>query len=327
MMSKRLYVLGNGFDLHHGLKTSYYDFAKFLKKNNSEIYSLLESYVQYPTSDKDLWSRFEENLANLNIKDILEEHSDALPVFSSDAFRDGDRHIFPDIMQQHHQKLTTGLFNEFKEFILNVKYTESAFENKLQLDKSATFLTFNYTNTLERLYNISRNQIIYIHNSAFYDDNDIVLGHGITPERFEEKRPTPPKGLDDEELEQWYSDHDNYEYSYDTGKDEIMKYFKDTYKPTKDIIQNHDSFFRNLISVEEIFVLGHSMSSVDLPYFEQITKSINPKTKWSVSYYNISERDKHLNTLKILNIDRSNISVFELEDFKQANVQLKIDID
>ncbi|MER2149505.1 MAG: AbiH family protein, partial [Ruminococcus sp.] len=37
-----LYVLGNGFDLAHGLKTRYWDFRTFLDKNHSEFLTEFE---------------------------------------------------------------------------------------------------------------------------------------------------------------------------------------------------------------------------------------------------------------------------------------------
>lgn len=326
-MTKRLYIVGNGFDLHHCLRTSYYDFAKFLKENNKNLYETLESYISYPSSDKDLWSRFEENLANLDAEEILSEHTDTLPDYASDDFRDRDRYVFPDIMDEHYQKLTSGLFSEFEAFIRKVDFPKSAFEFKIELDKSATFLTFNYTDTLERLYKIDKKQILYIHNSVFYSNEGIVLGHGIDPKNFEEKRPNPPDGLSDEELEIWHDQHDDYDYSYDTGKETLMQYFKDTYKPTQEIIKRHASFFKSIAHISEVFVLGHSISPVDLTYFDHIVKSIDKDVKWVVSLYDTRERKRHLETLKSLNIEEDNITLFELTDIQENNNQLKINFN
>ena len=153
-MTEKLYIIGNGFDLHHGLKTSYYHFANYLKSKDSELYSILESYISYPNSDKDLWSRFEENLSNLDTDEILSEHSDTLLNYTSDDFRDGDRYIFPDTMDNYYQKLTDGLFEIFQNFIQDVEFPSIASELKLEID--ANFLTFNYTNTLEQLYNVDK---------------------------------------------------------------------------------------------------------------------------------------------------------------------------
>ena len=40
-----LYIIGNGFDLMHGVKSSYYNFRDFLKKRNPELKVQLESYI------------------------------------------------------------------------------------------------------------------------------------------------------------------------------------------------------------------------------------------------------------------------------------------
>ena len=296
-MTKRLYILGNGFDLHHCLRTSYCDFAEFLKENNKNLYETLERYISFPSSDKNLWSRFEENLANLDAEEILSEHTDTLPNYASENFEDGDKFVFPNTINEYYQKLTNGLFSEFEAFIRNVDLPKTAFEFKIELDEVATFLTFNYTDTLERLYQIDEKQILYIHNSVFYSNEGIVLGHGIDPKNFEEEKPTPPDGVSDEELESWHEQHDDYDYSYDTGKETLMQYFKDTYKPSQEIIQRHASFFKSIAHISEVYVLGHSISPVDLTYFDYIVKSIDRNAKWFVSYYDNQESKRHFETL------------------------------
>ena len=191
-MTDKLYIIGNGFDLHHNLKTSYYDFAKYLKENDKDLFETLESYISFPIEDNCLWARFEENLANLDAEEILSEHTDYLPDYSSDEFRDRDRHAFPDIMDQFYKKLTEGLLESFLNFIQKVETPPSSEEQKLKLNKEAFFLTFNYTNTLEKLYGINKKCIKYIHNSAYYGSEQIILGHGIEPSNFEDKKPEPP---------------------------------------------------------------------------------------------------------------------------------------
>jgi len=79
--------------------------------------------------------------------------------------------------------------------------------------------------------------------------------------------------------------------------------------------------------------LGHSLSKVDLPYFEEIIKSVNISAKWYVSYYadlcdtQNYEGYKHLNTLMRLGIDKNSITLFQLKEkqLKQPiDKQLKI---
>lgn len=37
--SEKLYIIGNGFDIHHGLACSFADFRLWLKENRPELYS------------------------------------------------------------------------------------------------------------------------------------------------------------------------------------------------------------------------------------------------------------------------------------------------
>jgi len=327
LMSKTLYIIGNGFDLHHGLKTSYYDFAQYLKTKDSNLYDLLEKYIAFAQSDKDLWGKFEENLAGLDADQILEDNKNYLPNIASDAFRSGDMHVFPDIMDGIFINLTTDLIEVFQKFILDVEIPKSVYEKEINIDKNSLFLSFNYTNTLETIYKIEPKIILYIHNSPFYRYDSIILGHGMDPESFKEKAPHPPEGLTKEEEERWQEEHDDYDYSYDTGKENLMKYFSHSYKPTKEIISKNKSFFSKLGGIDNIFILGHSLSSVDIPYFEEIVKSASPNVHWTVSYYYGAEKETHLIALTTLGIKEENITFVELQELQKANNQLKIDLE
>ncbi|WP_128330113.1 bacteriophage abortive infection AbiH family protein [Apibacter sp. HY039] len=324
MPIKKLYIIGNGFDLHHHLKTSYLDFANFLKRNDIELYSKLELYISYPKEDKNLWSNFEENLANLDIDRIVDEHFGDLPNYSSEDFRDRDRFVFPNIMEEYYEIFTNGLFSHFQNFIQSIKFPDSLNNHRVLLDNNAFFLTFNYTNTLEKVYDINKNNIKYIHNSAIYGNEQIILGHGTDPKKFEEEIPEPPNDVDPEDYADWYNTNIYYDYSYDTGKDTLLQYFSTTFKPTKEIIKTNSNFFSKLDSVTEIFVLGHSLSNVDIPYFEEIIKKTPSNTKWFVSFYNSIEKQKHFDTLTNLGVNHKLITQFELEDIQLNNKQLKI---
>jgi hypothetical protein len=325
-MSK-LYVIGNGFDLHHGLKTSYYDFSEYLKENNPQLFGTLEKYISYPISDDSLWSRFEENLANLDADEILSENSDYLPNIASDDFRSRDLHTFPDIMHEQFLQLTSGLLSEFKNFILAVRFPDSAYEQKLRIDKDSIFLNFNYTNTLERLYNITNNQINYIHNSVYRNRDEIILGHGIDPENFEKEIPTPPDNLDEEDYEEWYRMNNDYDYSFDTGRESLYEYFKIMHKPTKQIIENNKIFFDSLDIIDEIYIFGHSISEVDILYFQKLAKSVSPNSKWSFSYYSHENIPILKNSLIGAGVKEDQISSIRLQDIQRNNTQLSLDFE
>jgi hypothetical protein len=321
----RLYIIGNGFDRHHDLATSFYDFKKYITENDSELYFILESYFSYPQSDNDLWCRFEENLANLDVDLMLSDNTDYLPNIASDDFRTGDLHAFPDVMDHNLEALTKGLITIFTEFIRAVEIPRHASSAKIRIDKNALFFTFNYTYTLEDLYGIDPKKILHIHNDAESRYDEIILGHGMNPDNFKDKDSIPPENLSEEEFYEWKErQNENWDYSYDTGKETILRYFKAAYKPTKKIIDENEIYFNNLSTIREVLILGHSLSEVDLPYIKKITKSVAPESKWIVSYYDENEIESHKQRLLNLGIREENIKLIEIEQLQISNRQLQI---
>ena len=45
-----LYIIGNGFDLHHGINSSYFEYRIWLKKHYEDIYCEIEQ--DYPPNIK-----------------------------------------------------------------------------------------------------------------------------------------------------------------------------------------------------------------------------------------------------------------------------------
>jgi hypothetical protein len=45
----KLFIVGNGFDRHHGMSTAYTNFADHLARANSELLDLIDEY--FPTDD------------------------------------------------------------------------------------------------------------------------------------------------------------------------------------------------------------------------------------------------------------------------------------
>lgn len=47
-MTKTLYIIGNGFDLHHGIKCRYADFKKYCEGQDEEMAKHLEMFHENP---------------------------------------------------------------------------------------------------------------------------------------------------------------------------------------------------------------------------------------------------------------------------------------
>lgn len=45
---KTLYIIGNGFGIHHTLDTKYQSSGKYLVENNNDMYNLLLTYYALP---------------------------------------------------------------------------------------------------------------------------------------------------------------------------------------------------------------------------------------------------------------------------------------
>ncbi len=310
-MSK-LYVIGNGFDLHHGLATSYGDFKNHLQVHNREVLDNLNRYYSLENG-KDLWSKFEENLANLEkdtLMDFLSEYYDD----TSDRGRNSMR-IETDTLLS---LLTKELRIEFSKFILKAETRKIDKCKLIPIDKNSQFLNFNYTDTLEKSYLISTNNIFYIHGVASHGE-EIILGHATDPDLFNDQQPepTPPENLTEELLELWYEDMSNqYNPIYEECLEEVNGYFLSSFKNTEKIIEENSQYFRNIHDIKEIFIFGHSMSDVDMPYFEKISRVIKSDVNWFVSYYDKNEKEEIEFALKHLNISSEFYQLIKLTDLQ-----------
>lgn len=318
----KLYVIGNGFDLHHGLDTKYTSFGRYLKKNYYETYNLLlehfgfEDLQSKPSTAEEspLWSEFETNLSGLSTQSVLEACSDLLPHYASETFRDRDRYNFQYEVERIVDLLTTKLIKAFSEFIRAVDYPISTPFNILNLEKNAHYLNFNYTETLSKYYNIPSEKISFIHGRAADKNKKLRLGHGINPANFQPKPCTPPEGQSGEEYEQWFQDQaDQFDHSYDLGEQEIYKYFSKSFKDAPTNITEKNYFFSQIGDIDEIYILGHSMAEVDMPYFIKLKHSIPSNAKWIVTCRSLKSKDRYVKILQ-------NIGVINVTCVSMSNI-------
>ena len=309
-MNEKLYIIGNGFDIYHGLSTRYESFAFYLQDNAREIYDLLIQYYSLPHLDKKnpdsvyglcLWSEFEKTLADLDFEQVLDDNTDYLPNISSDDFRDRDWHSYQIEMEMIVDKLTKDLFSQFKEFINSREYPELEESKRLNLDESALFFNFNYTNTLGHYYQIDESNILYIHNKA-NSQYTLVLGHSINPESFR---------IDEQKQQEMA---DDYDFSYESGKEEIMTYFSKSFKPTEKIINENLLFFNKCSAVKKIYILGHSLSEIDEPYIVKILDSVTKDVSLIVTYYSEAEKESHKSKLMELGVEEERITVIKMNE-------------
>lgn len=324
---KNLYIIGNGFDMHHELKTHYQAFSYYLQDNYYHIHErFVESYglpsldpededIDPKPADYYLWSEFEKRLADFDFQTIYDDNADLTANPASGEFRDGDWDTYECEMEGIVEELTTELLQAFKEFILKVDFPVNIDEEKLRINSDGFFVNFNYTDTLEFYYGISQDKILYIHNHAKSTNGELVLGHGIDPMTFKRVEPQPPTNSTEEELFEWREGMANsWELSSDRAMDRILTYFSKSHKQTAEVIQRNAAFFDNLGDTLTITVLGHSLGEVDHPYLRQILEKNDFKADWVVSYYNPSDAPELVASLVKLGLPQGKIRTFKMTD-------------
>lgn len=326
----KLYIIGNGFDIYHCLDTWYSSFGLYVQRNDEETYDHLLEYLYLPKLDEEdedtlkdhLWSNFEKCLAGLDIDEVIGKFSEYAANPGSDDFRDGDWDTIRVYISEVRKYLTDNLLSSFKEFIQEVNYHNPDDLILLDLDDNAIFLNFNYTKTLEFYYSVPLNQILYIHNKAG-GTLPLILGHGLHPEKFEKEETKIPENLSPEEQDEFMEyQSSNFDLSIENGRDELIEYFKNSFKSTEKIINNNIPFFKSLTSITEVNVLGHSISQVDAMYFQKIIQTLNnDQITWNVTYYKENEKQSKVDSLIALGLKHSQITLCQMKDFLQTTVK------
>lgn len=293
MNNKQLYIIGNGFDIFHGVSSRYSDFKNYVEENDNDLFEALNEYF----NKDELWSEFEETLAYIDTDKIVNDASDFFVSYSADDWSDAYHHDYQFEVQRAINVVTVSLKELFTKWILSLDIPSLG---QLKLPTSSTYLTFNYTETLEKAYKISSSNIVYIHNKAVDEASTLILGHS--------RQPIPDNAFDNK------SDWEDVDVRVEDGNRILDSYFEDTYKNTDTIINENQLFFNNLSSINEVFVFGHSISTVDIKYFKVVREKVQEHSIWTVSYYNDEQKDKLKNSLVEIGIAADNIKMIKLTE-------------
>lgn len=297
-----LFIIGNGFDLGHDLSTKYWDFRCFLEEYRGEFLKDFEDkYSLWGEELKTfLWNNFEYNLANLNEEIIVEEmyQSTDLGLESGNVGIEDTLDYYFEKDFKYIEKLTIYL----KEWIEVVNKDLDNLNRRTSLideNNQDTFINFNYTTTLEKVYNISEQNVLHIHGVINTDD-DLVLGHSNLPQfdKFLEKREIA-KNKADEQSAPIYNILADYCYK--------------TYKNVEEYTYKLFSIDFELVS--QITIVGHSLGEVDLPYFRVISERTKSDVEWQIYYYSEKEINSFKEKLVRIGIDEQKIIFTQSDSF------------
>lgn len=267
-MGSKLFVIGNGFDLHHGIPSRFSDFGRSVAKTKPEIMRLICKYL---IVDDDFWNCFEARLATFDACYLIDHAEQFLASYGAEDWSDAFHHDFVYEIEQVVAGLSYQLRAQFAAWIRALPIPDAGSVSLVRsIDPTARFLSFNYTTTLQQLYDVPDQNVLYIHGRSSDPDDEIVLGHGWQ---------RPPEEMLSRDVDE------DTDTRVAGGYRLIDEYFADTFKPTELIIERHRAQFDGLRDVSEVFVLGHSLADVDAPYLREIIGRILPSASWTVSCY------------------------------------------
>lgn len=263
-----LFIIGNGFDIDHGLNTTYNHFREYLiayaekysyqdynytlpdftfmpdgseEIDDKEVVAFLVSILE--KSNGENWGDLESSLASLDFYDyfstpLLDKEGDVN--YWHTSYQNSD---VASILVRHLQEIP----KFFSQWIYNTKpikqlKVKKRFLNLLR-DNQNFFINFNYTSTLQDIYGVQ--EVCHIHGKI---GEVLYFGHGDKEEKF-----------------------DSYQVSLIGAENELDSLHKLLKKDTKRALENHYNFFLNLPSdLDSIYSYGFSFSIVDLVYIKEI---------------------------------------------------------
>lgn len=291
-----LYIIGNGFDLMHGVNSSYRAFRDFLGKN-SNLCSKLELYLK----PEDIWADFEDALGHINMDMMANPYVIGDMLDFSGFFEDdsgaAEYYMALEMAAEPMRSIAEDLEKKFRAWIekLEIGTNDRPLKALFHDDK---VLCFNYTEFVEKLYGMSESNICYIHGcrkgKKGHPKEKLILGHkpGASEEEYDLIR-----GL-------------RRKKSYrsrviDMAQEGVVRLLTEyDEKLTKDsqfIISAHRKFFEGLTDVENVVVIGHSISPVDWDYFLEVAKKA-PDAQWYFGCHGMHDLENVLHLADALGI-------------------------
>lgn len=305
----RLNIIGNGFDLYHGLPTSYYYFGCFLASQYPDFYAEMSNmygfacYKRVGHDDVDVvvsdmfWKTFEEKLGYLD--SCWMEHS-----LMDDLGLECDDPIDLDIPEVINSKVIKEKFCEWISTTINTSQNFDIVKSRISRNKRRFrnddyFVNFNYTQTLEEVYDIPVNRVIHIHGECEVDtySGNLIVGHGNygAIQDLKQKIDEIENGVD------WlgFQSERNRLREYECEKSILEDLRKNVPYLSSNLISTLNSM---KLCIDEIRVWGFSCGSVDEKYILDL-HSCYPEAKWKFSYWDQSEKKKRKNLAKKLGLN------------------------
>jgi hypothetical protein len=269
---QKIVIIGNGFDLAHGLKTSYRNFVEYIEKTHKEDPKTFSEFYEYRVKKGNGITSISDKIHNSLFQEIVDQ----------------TKANWCDIETLYYETLL-GTDNPVK---LNKEFKEikSALENYLELqnDKSKPIeglenlfsrlsgtkylINFNYTNTY-RHYEKYFSEVLNIHGTINNTSNPIIFGYASSEEESFE--------LLERNNDAYIENIKQYEYFNSLVFTKIIKML--SYSDTKNV-----------------HIMGHSCGMSDRLILKTILEDKNVD-----KIYNYYHKSMYSHKAKLINLNRT----------------------
>lgn len=260
------------------MHTKYNDFREFIKDKYPNCVEDIENYISVPElvlhpkhetimnldevvsfilsviskaemimCEDDEWSNLEESIGRIEYDELFEDLFDMYD-------KDGDYDFVANIRNQEDFAyniesilyISSLLVEQVKTIEISTDF-KVEFYNLVQ-NNNCKFISFNYTSTLQKLYNVV--DVCHIHGNVDEGD-ELFFGHGCI---------------------------ESYEGKYLGAKDTLDTIDNLLRKDCNKAFEQKASFFNSLVwdyDISEIYSYGFSFSDVDMFYIEKVMNLIN----------------------------------------------------
>ena len=322
-----LNIIGNGFDLYHGLPTSYYFFACYFLKNYEEdydqlasmygiskgLYSHISEDLTRGIDDKGFWSQFEKSLGYIDsgwvegslLDDLNLEYSDPEVTLEIDR---------PNLVRNIKEILHSWILNTVDKDEIYEIVKNRLKDNAIQFNEEDIFVSFNYTHTLEKVYKIE--DVFHIHGECCKDNEDeLIIGHGNDKEISRLQNEIDE--LEDDALFYQAANNRVQEYSFEK---EILESLRKPVSECEAELKRNLSYYKKPYLIN---VYGCSLGEVDIPYMRLIYKKW-PDVKWSFSVYSSRDREWIDEAARQIGLKEGQWTSFEFKNLMSSDIQEEI---
>lgn len=309
-----LCILGNGFDLMHNVRSSYYAFRDSIGKNNS-----LRTTLEFYLTPEDIWADFESSLARFNVEAmasswLVEDWLDMFDAFDEDASA-ASFYMAAEQAAEPMRAIGEELPKRFRRWVDSL--TVGTADRPLkELFRNSKVLCFNYTEFVETMYGVPTENVCYIHGSRKRRKGrpaeKLILGHlpGASDDAYDfddgRRGPKDPFKRAMVELAQ------------ENAIKIISEWDEELTKDSRKIIYEHKDFFDGLGSITAVVTIGHSFAPVDQDYFAAVAAALPDPgaVRWYFGCHGLHDLERLEQMVIKLGLDRSSVYVCPTENIR-----------